>query len=266
MTGQTKRKLILIIDDDPTVSEAIGSFLKESCFDVISETDSEKSVRLARHMLVDLVILDLHMPRLNGVEVLRLLREQQPKLKVIILSGKTAEFEPQLRGLKVDRIMAKPPDIPILLKTIDELTETIAYQPEFDEHAALPKAKILIVDDEIEYCEIVSDFLRTFPKAKFEVEHALTGLEGIEKASFFEPDFVLVDWKMPHMRGDEFLRRLNAMEDWAPKQICVITASDLAPQDRAVFPQGTVLFRKPFDLEKLCEFLCTRCLDLGLVD
>src|SRR3989338_2990006 len=112
-----------------------------------------------------------------------------------------AEFEPRLKGVKIDRIMAKPPDTKVLLETIDELTDTIAYEPEFNEGAELtPKAKILIVDDEAEYCEIVSDFLSTYPKAKFEVEFALSGLEGIEKASFFEPDFVMLDWKMPYMR------------------------------------------------------------------
>src|SRR3989338_9038113 len=129
MNKNLNRKLIMIVDDDASIGEAISDFLKESCFDVIVETDPERAVRLARHMLVDLLILDLQMPKLDGIEVLRLLREQQPKLKVIILSGKMAEFEPRLKNVKVDRIMAKPPDTEQLLKVIDELAETIAYEP-----------------------------------------------------------------------------------------------------------------------------------------
>src|SRR3989338_11293055 len=107
MNKQLNRKLILLVDDDSTIGEAISDFLKESCFDVIVETEPERAVRLARHMLVDPLILDLQMPKLDGIEVLRLLREQQPKLKVIILTGHIAEFEPRLKNVKVDRIMPK---------------------------------------------------------------------------------------------------------------------------------------------------------------
>ena len=266
MQNESKRKLILLIDDDPTIGEAISEFLKESCFDVIVETDPERAARLARHLLVDLLILDLQMPKLDGIEVLKLLREQQPKLKVIVLTGHMTEFEPRLKQVKADRIMEKPPKTEQLLKTIDELTETIAYQPEFGAADLTPKAKILIVDDEVEYCEIVTDFLRSYPRAKYEVEYALTGLEGIEKASFFEPDFLLVDWKMPHMRGDEFLQRVSAIEDWGPKQIFVVSGVNLTPEEKEQLPAGTVYFQKPFDLEKLSDLIYTRCLDLGLVE
>ena len=265
MTKDTKRKLILLVDDDVSIGEAISDFLKESSFDVVVETNPERAVRLARHMLVDLLIVDLQMPKLDGLEVLRLLREQQPKLKVIILTGHIAEFQPQLKNIKADLVMAKPPDTEQLLKAIDDLTDTIAYQPEFTGDVLIPKAKILIVDDETEYCEIVSDFLRIYPKAKFEVDYALSGVEGIEKASFFEPDFVMMDWKMPHMRGDEFLKRLMAIKDWAPKQLFIITGVNLSAEERADVPPGTVFFQKPFDLEKLSDLIYTRCLDFGLV-
>lgn len=265
MSSDTKRKLILLVDDDISIGEAISDFLKESCFDVIVETNPEKAVRLARHMLVDLLILDLHMPKLNGVEVLKLVREHQPKVKVIVLSGHMAEFDPQLKSVKVDRIMQKPPNTAQLLSAIDELTDAIAYEPEVMEENSKPSAKILIVDDEIEYCEIASDFLRNYPKAKFEVEFALTGLEGLEKAAFFEPDFVLMDWKMPHMRGDEFIQKLASIEDWGPKQIFVVSANDLSQKDISILPPGTVFFRKPFDFEQLSDLLYKRCLDLGLV-
>ncbi len=268
MNKPLNRKLILVVDDDASMGEAIQEFLKDTAFDVIVETDAERAVRMARHMLADLVILDLSMPKLDGIEVLKLLREQQPKLKVIILTGKIVEYEPRLKHAAADRVMAKPPDTEQLLKAIGELTETIAFEPEFGEEAGglIPKAKILIVDDEIEYCEIVSDFLRSYPKAKFEVEFALTGLEGIEKATFMEPDFVLLDWKMPHMRGDEFLKKIAAIEDWAPRQLFVITGSALTREEQAGLPPGTIYFQKPFDLERLCDLICKRCLDLGLVE
>lgn len=231
-----KRKLILLIDDDPSLSEAISSFLKESCFDVIAETNPEKAARLARHLVVDLVILDLQMPKLDGIQVLSLLRDQQPNLKAIILSGKLAEFEPKLRNIRADRLLSKPPDTEELLRVIDEITDTIAYEPEFSEDTVKPKAKILIVDDEVEYCEIIADFLRAYPKAKFEVEYALSGLEGLEKAGFLEPDFVILDWKMPQMRGDEFYNKLAALDGWNPKQIFVVSGSPLSPEDKKSFP------------------------------
>lgn len=261
-----KRKLILLIDDDPGINEAISSFLKESCFDVIAETNPEKAVRLARHLVVDLVILDLQMPRLDGIQVLSLLREQQPNLKVIILSGKLPQFEPKLRNIRADRMLSKPPDTDELIRVIDEITETIAYEPEFSETVTKPKAKILIIDHEAEYCEVVSNFLASYSKAKFEAQYALTGLEGIEKAGFFEPDFVVLDWKMPHMRADELYQKLAGLDGWNPKQVFVVSATPLSPEDKKSFPPGTIFGSKPFDLEEFCELVSKRCLDLGLTD
>lgn len=261
-----KRKLILLVDDDPSLNEAIAGFLKESCFDVISETNPEKAVRLARHLVVDLVILDLQMPKLDGLQVLSLLREQQPHLKIIVLSGKLTQYEPKLRNIRADRLLSKPPDTDELLRAIGEITETIAYEPEFTEDLPKPKAKILIVDDDEEYCAIIADFLRAYPKAKFEVEYALSGLEGLEKAGFLEPEFVILDWKMPQMRGDEFYKKVSELDGWNPKQLFVVSGAPLSPEDKKSFPAGTIFSPKPFDLEEFCELVSKRCLDLGLTD
>jgi len=267
MTEEAKRKLILLVDDDPSVIDAVSGFLRESSFDVIAETDSEKAVRLARHMLVDLLILDLQMPKLDGVELLKQLRKQQPHLKAIILTGQLPQYEDRLKGVKIDRIIAKPPSTDKLLKAVADLTEKIAFEPDFDqEKSVTPKAKILIVDDEIEYCEIVSDFFRSYPKALFEVEYALSGLEAIEKASFMEPDFVLLDWKMPMMSGTELFGKLQAIEDWAAKQYFIISASQVPASEMKLLPPDTPFFMKPFDLEKVADLLYKRCLDLGLVE
>lgn len=264
MNRQNERKLILIVDDDKQLNDSIAEFLKESCFDVISETDPERATRLARHLLVDLVILDLQMPQLDGIEVLKMLREQQPNLKAVILTGHIASYEPRLKHCKIDRILSKPPDTAKLLETVRGLTETIAHESTGLSQAPIPTAKILIVDDETECCEIVSDFLRVFPGAKFDVASALTPLEGIEKVSYFEPDFLIVDWKLPMMSGGELLERIQTMEDWGPKQIFVITGSTLTSQERSRLPAGTVIFQKPFGLEKLADLIYKRCLDLGL--
>lgn len=265
MNRPTERRLILLVDDEKDIIDSVSEFLKESSFDVIAETDPEKAVRLARHMLVDLVILDLQMPKLDGLEVLRLLREQQPNLKVIILTGQMANFESRIQNVKLDRIILKPPDTRKLLQTVSELTQAILSKPSTSTTSLTPQAKLLLVDDEVEYCEIVSEFLRTYPSAKFEVEFALTGLEGIEKATFFEPDFIMLDWKMPLMLGDEFLKRIGMIEDWTPKQLFIISANALTAQEKALLPPGTIFFQKPFDLEKLCDLICKRCLDLGLI-
>ena len=264
MENQTRRKLILLIDDDRAIGEAVGNFLKESCFDVVAESDPEKAVRLARHLLVDLLILDLQMPKLDGIEVLRLLREKQPHLKVIILTGHMPQYQSRLQQAKIDRILVKPPKTDDLLQAIDELTDTIAFEPEFASSELTPKAKILLVDDEREYCEMVGDFLRAYPKARFDVQTALSGTEGLEKAALFEPDFVLMDWKMPIMQGDEFISRLKAIEGWTPRQILVISSAALSADQIQLLPPDTIHISKPFNPEALCNLLSKRCFDLGL--
>jgi serine phosphatase RsbU (regulator of sigma subunit) len=78
---------LLIIDDDTPVRRSIVTYLEDSGFDVIEATDGPSGFDVFRLQAPDLVITDLRMPGLDGLQVLRKIHEQSPDLPVIVISG-----------------------------------------------------------------------------------------------------------------------------------------------------------------------------------
>lgn len=80
---------ILVIDDDQAVRGAITIVLQADGFEVLTAEDGFAGLELARAGDFDLVIVDLFMPRLGGLDTIRQLRERQPSLPIIAMSGST---------------------------------------------------------------------------------------------------------------------------------------------------------------------------------
>jgi two-component system, OmpR family, response regulator ResD len=106
MSGETFR--ILIAEDEPTVSDVVSRYLAREGFNVLQASDGESAVKLAREHPPDLVVLDLMLPKKDGLEVLRELRRHGP-LPVIIVTAKGEETE-RILGLELgaDDYVTKP--------------------------------------------------------------------------------------------------------------------------------------------------------------
>jgi DNA-binding NarL/FixJ family response regulator len=79
---------ILLVDDHAIVRQGLRSLLeKEPDIEVVGEAeDGRKAIELTRELLPDVVVMDITMPNLNGVEAARLITQELPKVKVIALS------------------------------------------------------------------------------------------------------------------------------------------------------------------------------------
>ena len=80
------RLTVLAVDDEPTVREALGLVLDEYC-DVLLAADGPSALELLRYRRVDVVLLDLLMPRMHGLDVLPRLLRVDPSLIVIVLTA-----------------------------------------------------------------------------------------------------------------------------------------------------------------------------------
>lgn len=107
----TQPKKILVVDDEPDVTELVAYHLKAKGYTVEALTDPNASISTARTFLPDLVILDVMMPDLNGIQICRMLRADA-KLKrvpVIFLTAKAEEGD-RIQGLETgaDDYICKP--------------------------------------------------------------------------------------------------------------------------------------------------------------
>ncbi len=93
MTDQ--RQLVLVADDDPDIRELVAYRLERSGYDVITAEDGEQAEQLALERVPDLCVLDVMMPKLDGLELTRRLRghPETTRIPIILLTAKAQEAD-----------------------------------------------------------------------------------------------------------------------------------------------------------------------------
>lgn len=99
---------ILIADDEKEIADLIAIHLKKEGFHVIKASDGLETIRIVESQSIDLLILDIMMPKIDGYEVIKRIREKY-NMPIIFLSAKTSDFD-KVHGLVIgaDDYMTKP--------------------------------------------------------------------------------------------------------------------------------------------------------------
>jgi two-component system chemotaxis response regulator CheY len=83
---------VLVVDDEEDTRKSIRMMLTRGGYDVVEAEDGEKAIAAMNswdnHLMVDIIILDLYMPKMNGMEALAYFRSQFPSIPVIVLTAK----------------------------------------------------------------------------------------------------------------------------------------------------------------------------------
>lgn len=112
---------ILIVEDDTAIREGVAEFLKENEYEVFCAGDGEKALEILKSKEIHLALLDIMLPKKNGIEVLKELRTFS-ELPVIMLTAVTDE-ETQVQTFDnlADDYICKPFSLILLLKRIEAL-------------------------------------------------------------------------------------------------------------------------------------------------
>ena len=115
---------ILVVDDDPTVRTTLGMFLMSAGYDVATADDGITAVAHLGKTVPDLLVTDLNMPIMSGVELISHVRTLHPKVPIVAMSGDyMGEAVPA--GIIADRFYPKGQNLQHLLATIASLIATI---------------------------------------------------------------------------------------------------------------------------------------------
>jgi len=110
---------ILVIDDEPHVRALLEMRLRHQGYDVLFADNGWKGLELYHQEHPDVIVLDLRMPELDGVTVLKAIRRVDLKQPVIILTGDTTpEVERQVRALGVSEFIVKGSSMKLLVDTL----------------------------------------------------------------------------------------------------------------------------------------------------
>jgi len=258
------QKIALVIDDDEQIVRSIKLILREELnYLVLGATDPETAVDYAKNYLFDLLILDLHMPKLDGFQVLELVRKKQPRVKVMVVTGLYEQYKDRFKHVKVDKIIEKPIEPPQFAEEVLALAGSVDL-PVTEEIERIPKAKILIVDDEVDLLEPFKEFVLEDKPNNYEVEIAKDAKEGLALNNEFEPDIIFFDIKMPHMTGTEMIDEIKKGASHKPKLCVAISADGHQNIVEGLEKLGYPVFTKPFNMDQLLKFIREKCFELGL--
>jgi two-component system alkaline phosphatase synthesis response regulator PhoP len=96
----SQAKTVLVVEDDESIALGLEMNLASEGYRVVSAADGEQGLSLARTSEIDLIILDVMLPRLNGFELLRTLRSERRHMPIIMLSARGAEMD-KVMGLEL---------------------------------------------------------------------------------------------------------------------------------------------------------------------
>lgn len=118
---------VLVVEDDPQIGRLVATELREAAYDVQWVTDGNRGVERLQDDSVDLAVLDLMLPGIDGFEVCRRTREQHRYIPILMLTARTAECD-IVRGLELgaDDYLVKPFSTAELMARIRALLRRVA--------------------------------------------------------------------------------------------------------------------------------------------
>ena len=258
---------LLIVDDDQMNCDLLQNVFTRQGYDVITATSGREGLDLFRTSSPRVTLLDLRMPEMDGLTVLKEIRAINPHAPVIILGGGATEIqENQARALRATDFIRKGLSLDVLVEAVNRIMQMSA-QPATTQLSSGNGEPIqqldelvLVVDDEPLVCDLLVKFLSLRGYRALGVKDGQDALRIIDDRP---PDAILLDLIMPGMAGIDLLRALREKE--YPGGIIIMTGSqseELLDEAWALGPQEILM--KPVDLERLLTaiqlvLVCREC-------
>ena len=258
---------LLIVDDDQMNCDLLQNVFTRQGYQVVTATSGREGLDLFRTSSPRVTLLDLRMPEMDGLTVLKEIRAIDPHASVIILGGGATEIqENQARAIRATDFIRKGLSLDVLVEAVNRITQ-LSVQPattQFTSGNGEPiqqlDESILVVDDEPLVCDLLVKFLSLRGYRALGVKD---GQEALRIIHDRPPDAILLDLIMPGLAGIDVLRALREKE--YPGGIIIMTGNqseELLDEAWALAPQEILM--KPVDLERLLTaiqlvLVCREC-------
>ncbi len=212
----TEAPLILVVDDDATVRELVVRHLERAGFSTVVAKGGQEGLRLARELRPAAITLDILLPDLDGWTVLAAIKGDPSLTAIPVVLMSIVDQKNRGYALGAADYLVKPVDRTKLIETLTNICG--------------PRAgRVLVVDDDEVVRRGVS---QTLTPIGWKVIEAEDGQAAVQSLLASRPDVIILDLIMPKMDGFEFLDQLRDRPDWQDIPVVVITAKDLADEDR----------------------------------
>jgi len=196
---------ILVVDDEEKLVETLSSFLTSRGYETMTATSAEQALELLKVDQPALAIVDVHLPGMNGLEFVKLLRQQYPDVRVFIATGYDEQYKEAADALKVDAFFAKPLALEQLKQETIRVLAPAERRLQQALEAAQPvegtaKAKLLFFleafpnEEHPSYARWLEEQFRNPEtcEGEYQLNFAYTINEALEQLMSFRPDMVLI--------------------------------------------------------------------------
>jgi DNA-binding response OmpR family regulator len=203
-------KKIMVIDDEADLTQLIGFQFKAKGFQVETAGDGVEALERVHQFQPDLIILDMNMPRMGGIEFYSKIcgKNGRPLYPVLVLTAR-ANVQDLFKDLDIDGFIIKPFDIENLVREAEVIIKKknlAATQPK--DKVLRSGRKICIVDNNEKFFQQLTGL---FLGADYSVIPAKSGSAAIEKMMKDVPDVALVHLGLSDIPGDMVILRLSQM-------------------------------------------------------
>lgn len=266
----TISKRILVIDGHPDSRTLLQSILTEFGFEVRIAVNGTQGVDLARQWRPDLMLLDVRMPNIDGVEAVQYIRERLGVTAPPIIAVTTELPQEQWHVVPpwgFEGVVVKPFQVSALVDAVMRVlrheTDVVAnrtplngaggHQPPRSsssiEVTGSQQAQVLVVDDQRENVRLLMNVLR---QEGYVVRSAYDGHAALQSAQAMPPDLILLDVRMPEMDGYELCERIKSIPRLRSIPVIFISVADGTLDKVRAFALGAVDYiTKPFELAEL---------------
>jgi DNA-binding response OmpR family regulator len=143
---------ILVVEDDNAIRRGIVDALRFASYEVLQAADGREALDMAVKMEYDLVLLDLVLPHVDGLDILREVRTTRPTLPVIILTARGSEGD-RVKGLQrgADDYVVKPFSVKELLARVEAVLRRSPERPSDVDRVSFPEGTADLARREIRY-------------------------------------------------------------------------------------------------------------------
>lgn len=234
---------ILVVEDEPDVAEVLAMLLTRSGYRVDVAHTGQQALASLADTVYDALTLDLMLPDISGLEVIRQLRQQphMADLPIIVVSARMEEGRLAINGdFSAIEWLAKPVDESRLLQTLEDLLTTLSNtQP-----------RILHVEDDADLHQVI----RTMVGERFDFELASSLREARERLALERFDVIILDVGLPDGSAWELLQEIRARQSEA--RVVILSGTEMTPDEARKVE--TVLLKSQVSPRELLDALTRR--------
>ncbi len=239
----TSKKTLLYVDDSPVMHHFVRSALENTGYELIEAADGEEGYRKYCEYLPNVIVTDIEMPNMNGLDLCKKIKENNEGrfIPIVILSSKSQPIDIDTAfNFGADDYLVKPVTPEKLLEKIKDYFGVLDRKK---------RNKILVVDDSKVSAEMISHALT---KNSHNVIMVSDGEKALDVAKKERPEVIITDIDIPGINGYELIKRARETAEIKDVSVIMMSSRNKKSDIKKSEKLGVAkYFVKPFDIEKL---------------